>query len=40
MIKDIVVNLSPADKRDPAADYALSVAIAFQAHVAGIGFAL
>jgi nucleotide-binding universal stress UspA family protein len=39
MIKDIVVNLSPAAKRDPAADYALSIAIAFQAHVAGIGFA-
>ena len=39
MIKDIIVNLSPTDKRDPAADYALSVAIAFQAHVAGIGFA-
>jgi nucleotide-binding universal stress UspA family protein len=39
MIKDIIVNLSSTDKRDPAADYALSVAIAFQAHVAGIGFA-
>jgi nucleotide-binding universal stress UspA family protein len=39
MIKDIVVNLSPREKSDPAADYALSVARTYQAHIAGIGFA-
>jgi len=39
MIRDILVDLSLAQKPDPAADYALSIAIAFQAHVAGIGFA-
>jgi nucleotide-binding universal stress UspA family protein len=39
MIKDILINLSLTQKPDPAADYALSIAIAFQAHVAGIGFA-
>lgn len=39
MVKDILINLSLTQKPDPAADYALSIAIAFQAHVAGIGFA-
>ena len=38
MIKDIVVNLSLAEQGDPAGDYAISVAAAFDAHVAGIGF--
>ncbi len=40
MIKDVVVNLSTGGKRDPAADYAISVADAFSAHVAGVAFAL
>jgi nucleotide-binding universal stress UspA family protein len=39
MIKDIVVALSMAGTRDFAADYALSVAGAFNAHVTGIAFA-
>jgi nucleotide-binding universal stress UspA family protein len=39
MIKDIVVPLSVAGTRDFAADYALSVAGAFNAHVTGIAFA-
>jgi len=38
MIKDIVVNLSVGEKTDPACDYAVSVAAAFEAHLAGIGF--
>jgi nucleotide-binding universal stress UspA family protein len=38
MIKDIVVNLSIARQQDSAVDYAISVASAFQAHVAGIAF--
>jgi nucleotide-binding universal stress UspA family protein len=38
MIKDIVVNLSVGEKADPACDYAVSVAAAFDAHVAGIAF--
>jgi len=38
MIRDLVVNLSVAAERDPAADYALSVASAFTAHAAGIAF--
>ncbi|MGP0092718.1 MAG: universal stress protein [Xanthobacteraceae bacterium] len=40
MIKDVVVNLSTAGKQDPAADYAISVADAFGAHLAGVAFAL
>jgi len=39
MIKDVVVNLSIGAARDPAADYAISVAEAFGAHLAGIAFA-
>jgi nucleotide-binding universal stress UspA family protein len=39
MIKDIVVNLSVAAPRPVAADFAISVAEAFRAHVAGIAFA-
>jgi nucleotide-binding universal stress UspA family protein len=39
MIKDTVVNLSTGNSRDVAADYAVSVADAFGAHVAGTAFA-
>lgn len=39
MIKDTVVNLSVGNSRDVAADYAVSVADAFGAHVAGMAFA-
>ncbi len=38
MIKDIVVNLSVGGGARPAADYAVSVAAAFDAHLAGIAF--
>jgi len=38
MIKDIVVNLSVGEKPGPADDYAVSVAAAFDAHLAGIAF--
>jgi nucleotide-binding universal stress UspA family protein len=38
MIKDLVVNLSVAPERDPAAEFALSVAKAFSARVVGIAF--
>ena len=38
MIKDIVVNLSVSKDGGPAGDYAVSVAEAFGAHVAGIAF--
>jgi nucleotide-binding universal stress UspA family protein len=38
MIKDIVVNLSVGEKASPACDYAVSVAAAFDAHLAGIAF--
>jgi nucleotide-binding universal stress UspA family protein len=38
MIKDLVVNLSIAPERDPAAEFALSIASAFSARVAGIAF--
>ena len=30
MFKDVLVNLSVADRRDPACDYAVSVANAFE----------
>ena len=39
MIKDIVVGLSVGGPRDVAADYALSLCPAFEAHVTGIAFA-
>jgi nucleotide-binding universal stress UspA family protein len=39
MIKDAVVSLSVGEGRDVAADYAMSVAEAFGAHLAGIAFA-
>src|SRR5213080_2983908 len=38
MIKDLVVSLSVAPERDPAAEFALSVAKAFSARVTGIAF--
>ena len=39
MIKDIVVNLGVDVSRDRTAEYAVSLARAFDAHVTGIGFA-
>jgi nucleotide-binding universal stress UspA family protein len=39
MIKDIIVNLTVDASRDAAADFAISVARTFGAHLAGIGFA-
>ncbi len=38
MIKDLVVNLSLGVTRDPAADYAISIAEAFDAHICGVAF--
>jgi nucleotide-binding universal stress UspA family protein len=38
MVKDLVVNLTGGHPQDFAADYALSVAAAFGAHVVGVGF--
>jgi nucleotide-binding universal stress UspA family protein len=38
MIKDIVVNLSVGEKPGPACEYAVSLASAFDAHLAGIAF--
>ena len=38
MIKDVVVNLSGGETRDVAADYAISVAKSFGAHVVGVAF--
>lgn len=39
MIKDVVVNLKVNATNDPAADYAISLAAAFDAHLAGVAFA-
>ncbi|MCL6646553.1 MAG: universal stress protein [Dehalococcoidia bacterium] len=39
MIKDLVVHLDTQGKTDVALDYAISVAAAFEAHIAGIAFA-
>jgi nucleotide-binding universal stress UspA family protein len=39
MIKDLVVNLTVGADRDPAAQFAVSIAATFQAHIAGIAFA-
>ena len=39
MIRDLVVNLSVGADRDPAAQFAISIAEAFEAHIAGIAFA-
>jgi nucleotide-binding universal stress UspA family protein len=38
MIKDVVVNLSLGAGHDPALDYALSLAAAFDAHICGVAF--
>ena len=38
MIKDIIVNLSSGEGGHPAGDYAISVASALEAHIAGIAF--
>jgi len=38
MIKDLIVNLATATDRDPARDYALTIAEAFDAHVVGAAF--
>jgi nucleotide-binding universal stress UspA family protein len=39
MIKDIIVNLEQQVSRDPARDFAITVAETFDAHIAGIAFA-
>jgi nucleotide-binding universal stress UspA family protein len=39
MIKDVVVNLEHLASRNPARDFAISVAVTFDAHVAGVAFA-
>ena len=39
MIKDLVVNLAVGADRDPVAQFAISMAATFQAHIAGIAFA-
>jgi nucleotide-binding universal stress UspA family protein len=40
MLKDILVNLTPNQPQDPAADYAISLAAAFGSHLTGLAFAL
>jgi nucleotide-binding universal stress UspA family protein len=39
MIKDLIVNLAISAERDPARDYALTIAEAFGAHIVGMAFA-
>ena len=39
MIKDLIVNLAIGTGRDPARDYALTIAEAFDAHIVGMAFA-
>jgi len=39
MIKDLVVNLTVGADVDPAAQFAISIAAKFEAHIAGIAFA-
>jgi len=39
MIKDIIVNLEHRISRDPARDFAVTIAESFDAHVAGVAFA-
>jgi nucleotide-binding universal stress UspA family protein len=39
MIRDIIVNLTPAADFDPAGAYAISLAEAFNAHITGVAFA-
>ncbi len=38
MIKDIVVNLGVGEQANAACDYAVSVAVTFEAHLAGLAF--
>ncbi len=38
MIKDIVVSLQSGENGGPAGDYAISLASAFEAHIAGVAF--
>jgi len=40
MLKDLIVNLTPARSQDPAADYAVSLAATFGAHLTAAAFAL
>jgi len=40
MLKDVVVNLATDGASDPAADFALSIAEAFEAHVTAVAFVL
>src|ERR1700676_4107107 len=39
MIKDIIVNLEHKIARDPARDFAVTIAETFDTHVAGVAFA-
>src|SRR3984893_12729372 len=39
MIKDILVNLEHKITRDPARDFAITIAETFDAHIAGVAFA-
>lgn len=39
MLKDVLVNLSIAEGRDPTCDYAISLANAFNAHLEGVAIA-
>jgi nucleotide-binding universal stress UspA family protein len=39
MIKDLVVNLTIGADRDPATQFAISIAETFEAHIAGVAFA-
>ena len=39
MIKDLVVNLTLETDHDPAAEFAVSIASAFEAHIAATAFA-
>ena len=39
MIKDIIVNLEHRAPQDPACDYAVSIAQAFNTHLIGVAFA-
>jgi nucleotide-binding universal stress UspA family protein len=39
MIKDLVVNLTVGNGRDAAAQFAISIAARFEAHIAGVAFA-
>ena len=39
MIKDIIVNLEHRIGRDPARDFAITIAETFDAHIVGVPFA-